>query len=181
MPLLHLNSIIPTPIQDLALDQLITLVHVANPGLAERVEITQPATNTWLVSFRLVHLFKEFGVPQGAGEFRVLKKEEPVTEGSAVYEVEPQEEGVLSAIKHLRVTIRDAEPYDTEVDCGVQTDEGTPELVTTMLERIFQQALQRTGTLIASVAADKDVNTAQAPSQCPTAPPPAAETSQPSV
>jgi hypothetical protein len=141
MPAFEFDLCEPTHNPDLTIDSLLPMVSRANPGLIELLDVTSSVPNSWNLAFRLKHLFVEFGMPQLSGD--LVLRQQP--DGSVV--TDAVTEGLLSAIRSVRVTISNDPAPHIRLVCHIDVNDTCPPLVIAGGRRILTKALQRTAAL----------------------------------
>lgn len=146
------HQCIPLPPTPLALADILTVAHAANPALIEALEISEPTADVHVLAFTLKHLFAELGMPQVTGVLR-LRCAQP-----GIYVLDGEQEGLLGNVEALTIGIHSEPAPEATIDCTVRTLPNTPAIVVQAMRRIFRKAADNTGVLIASVAQQRDMN-----------------------
>jgi hypothetical protein len=169
MKSLNLVASLQLPRANLAFDNLLDFAHAANTNLIEHLQIEEQNNEQVRLSFRLKHLFREFGMPQAYGELVFVRV--PMQEEDGVgdeYRVLPPGEELLSAIRHMSISIPTSGPGATAIiRYGADIPDNTPNMVLHAAERVFRQAVARTEAMLASVMLDKGLQPNQEEAACP--------------
>ncbi len=152
MTTVTVHQCIPLPPTPLALSEILTIAHAANPTLIEAMEISEPTADIHVLAFTLKHLFAEFGMPQVAGVLR-LRCTQP-----GIYVLDGEQEGMIEHLEILTVEIHSGPTPKATIDCTIRMLPNTPDIVVPALKRIFRKAATNTGALLASVAQQRDLN-----------------------
>lgn len=143
---------IPLPPVPLALSELLTIAHAANPTLIETMEISEPTADIHIIAFTLKHLFAELGMPRAAGVLQ-LRCTQPGT-----YVLDGVREGLMEHLEMLTVDIHSEPASEATINCTIRMIPNTPDIVVQALKRIFRKAATNTGVLVASVVQQRDLN-----------------------
>lgn len=158
------------PRANLTFENLLDFAHAANTGLIEHLRVQPDDDERSLVSFRLKHLFREFGVPQVEGELTFVKRGMHEEDGvGCEYSALLPGEDAMSEVRHLSICMPGSVPGVAVVRYRADVPDEMPNMVLHAAERVFRQAVVRTEAMIASMVKDNGLQTSQEPAVCPEA------------
>ena len=156
MEKVHFSNTQNFPPNNLTFIELLNAAKNANPQLIEYFACSDWTNDNQLcIKFRLVHIFKEFRIPQIQGDFIVNSKRND--DGSVEYSVVSTIERDLGKLECLSISIS---PDGTEINISGSADlnNDMPRLVITGAKRILKLAMRATSQYIGNIPANSNKN-----------------------
>jgi hypothetical protein len=136
------------PPNNLTLKELLEAIKVANSHLIEQMEVHEQENNQLSVVFQLVHLFREFHVPQISGEFLVDSKRNK--DGGVEYSARSVASFQNSKLNSLVVCMNKT-GNEVILNCDIELDERIPMVVVTGAKRILRLAMEATSRYVSII------------------------------